>query len=96
MPTFRSDRLPRGLTAPKAKLTDKQRRFAELLALGWPQVDAFRECYPHSKRWRGRRAASAALRLSKDARVMVRRADIVKRAFDSRFVVPAIAADIRH
>ncbi len=95
MVTLRSDRLP------------KQRRTSVEI-----DREATRLRGPHSlrretgrcvssllsalKQWRGRRAASAALKLRGDPRVVERIEDLRKRALQSHAAVAALAADLSH
>jgi phage terminase small subunit len=62
------------------KLTPKQEAFAQALATGVSQAQAYRKAFPASKRWKDATVWSEASRLAADPRVCTRVAELQAKA----------------
>lgn len=67
-------------------LTPKQEAFAVAVAKGMSQADAYREAYPHSKKWANQSVWVKASTLAANDTVKVRIADLIKKAAESNDV----------
>jgi len=60
-------------------LTDRQEKFAALVAAGRTQREAYRTAYPRARGWKDQIVDSAATRLAKNSKVCMRLAELRRR-----------------